>query len=240
MARTPADVGLQFAEVRVPVTDRSSIAAWWLPPASTAAEPSTVLYLHGNDGNLARELGRLRLLHDHGFAVFAIDYRGYGRSSGPFPSEARVYDDAVSAWNYLVGVQGIEPRRIVIYGHSLGAAVAAELALRRGAACTVVLESSFTSMRDMAHLEYPWIPVDLLLDQHFDVLDKIGRLKVPIVLVHGSADREVPSMMSERLYAAAHAPKRLVLVDGGSHDDAIEKGVEAFRRAIAAIAPGCA
>ena len=237
--RTPADVGLQFVEIQVPVTEHSFIATWWLPHASTAAEHSTVLYLHGNDGNLARELGRLRLLHGYGFAVFAIDYRGFGRSSGPFPSEAQVYDDAVAAWNYLVDVQKIEPGRIVIYGHSLGAAVAAELALRRGAACAAVLESSFTSISDMAHLEYPWVPVDLLLDQHFDVLGNIARVKVPLVLVHGSADRRVPSVMSERLHAVAHAPKRVVLVDGGSHDDAVEKGVEAVRRAIAEVAPGC-
>jgi hypothetical protein len=235
---TPADVGLQFVEVPIPVGEGSAIAAWWLPSAD--AQSPVLLYLHGNDGNLARELHRLRVLHGYGLPILAIDYRGYGRSSGPFPSEAQVYDDALSAWSFLVHVQRIDPRRVVIHGHSLGAAIAVDLALRRGPACGVVLESAFTSMADMARLQYPWVPVDLILDQHFDVLHKIDRLGVPIVLVHGSADREVPFVMSERLYAAAHTPKRLVLVNGAGHEDAMEKAGEPLQRAIAELAHSCA
>lgn len=237
--RTPADVGLEFLEVTIPVTKGSAIAAWWLPPHPADTKSTVMLYLHGNDGNLARELRRLQVLHGYGFPILAIDYRGYGRSTGPLPSEAQVYDDAVSAWTYLVHVRRIDPRRVVIYGHSLGAAVAAELALRRAPACGVVLDSAFTSMADIARLEYPWVPVDLLLDQSFDVLHKVRRLEVPIVLVHGSADREVPFVMSERLYDAAHADKRLVLVDGAGHDDALVKGGEPLQRAIAGLERSC-
>jgi uncharacterized protein len=235
---TPAAVGLEFVQVAIPLGEGSAITGWWLPSADT--ESAVVLYLHGNDGNISRELHRLQLLRGLGLPILEIDYRGYGRSSGPFPSEARVYEDAVSAWTFLVHVQGIEPRRIIIYGHSLGAAIAVELELRRGPACAVVLDSAFTSMTDMARREYPWIPVNLLLHQHFDVLLKIGRLKTPIVLVHGRADLEVPFEMSERLYAAAQAPKRLLLIDGGGHEDAMEKAVEPLQRAIGELAHGCA
>ena len=234
---TPSAVGLQFVQVTIPLGEGSAITAWWLPSADTSA---VVLYLHGNDGNIGRELHRLQLLHGLGLPILAIDYRGYGQSSGPFPSEAQVYEDAVSAWTFLVHVQGIEPRRIIIYGHSLGAAIAVELELRRGPACAVVLDSAFTSMTDMARREYRWIPVNVLLHQHFDVLLKIGRLKAPIVLVHGRADREVPFEMSERLYAAAQAPKRLLLIDGAGHEDAMEKAFEPLQRAIGELAHGCA
>ena len=237
--RTPAEVGLQFVEIRIPASDGSNIAAWWLPGGSGDAESSAVLYLHGNDGNLGRELHRLQALHDFGLPILAIDYRGYGHSSGPFPSEAQVYDDAISAWSYLVRVKRIEPRRLVVYGHSLGAAVAVDLALRRGPTCGVVLESAFTSMSAIARREYPWVPVDVLLNQRFDVLQNIGRLQAPILFVHGTADREVPSMMSERLYSAARAPKRLVLVEGAGHEDAMPKGGERLQRAIGELARTC-
>ena len=235
---TPAAVGLEFVQIAIPLGEGSVLSAWWLPSADT--ESAVVLYLHGNDGNLARELHRLQVLHSFRLPILAIDYRGYGRSSGPFPSEAQVYEDAVSAWTFLVQVQRIEPRRIIIYGHSLGAAIAVELGLRRGPACAVVLDSAFTSMTDMARREYRWIPVNLFLDQHFDVLLKIGWLEAPIVLVHGRADREVPFEMSERLYAAAQPPKRLLLIEGGGHEDAMEKAVEPLQRAIGELVHGCA
>lgn len=235
---TPADVGLQFVEVAIPVAEGSTIAGWWLP--STDTPSAAVLYLHGNDGNLARELHRLQALHQYGLPILAIDYRGYGRSSGPFPSEAQVYNDAAAAWSFLVDVERIEPRAIVIYGHSLGAAIAAELALRRGPPCAVVLESAFTSVADVARREYPWIPVDLLLEQRFDVLQRIVRLDVPIVLVHGSADREIPVEMSERLYAATRAPKRLIRVEGAGHEDAMERAGQPLQQEMAKLAHGCA
>jgi len=234
--RTPADVGLGFREVSIPMEQGGAISAWWLPADATTV---MVLYLHGNDGNLDRELDRLRSLHRYGLPILAIDYRGYGRSRGPKPSEARVYDDAVAAWDYLVGSQGVDPRHIVIYGHSLGGAVAAELALRRGPACGVVLEATFSSMSAMGRLEYPWLPVDWLLHERFDTLSKIDRLDLPLVFVHGTADDEVPSAMTEELFRAARGDKRLVLVPGAGHEEALPAGGAPLAEAVTRLARTC-
>jgi pimeloyl-ACP methyl ester carboxylesterase len=239
VARTPTDVGMEFQEVRIPVGEQGSLYAWWLPADSHQAAAAVLLYLRGNDGNLGREVDRLWALHRHGFPILAIDYRGYGRSSGPRPSEEQVYEDASAAWDYLVRTQGVAPGRIVIYGHSLGGAVATELALRRGPACGVVLEGTFTSMSEMGRLEYPWIPVDWLLHERFDTLVKIGRLDLPMVFVHGTADREVPPAMTERLYHAAHRDKQLVMVKGAGHEQAMPMAGEPMVNAMANLARAC-
>lgn len=237
--RTPADVGMQFREVSIPVGEGSRISAWWLPADSVQTAAGVLLYLRGNDGNLGREVDRLHALHRHGLPILAIDYRGYGRSSGPPPSESQVYEDAMAAWDHLVRTQGVDPSRIVIYGHSLGGAVATELALRRGPACGVVLEAAFTSMSEMGRLEYPWIPVDWLLHERFDTLSKVGRLDLPMVFVHGTADDEVPPAMTERLYRAARGDKQLVMVKGAGHEEAMPAGGGPLLKAITDLARAC-
>jgi fermentation-respiration switch protein FrsA (DUF1100 family) len=239
LARTPADVGLEFRDVSIPVGERSALNAWWLPADSRQPVPAVLLYLRGNDGNLGQEVDRLHALHLYGFSILAIDYRGYGRSSGPPPSEAQVYEDAMAGWDYLVRALDIAPGHIVIYGHSLGGAVATELALRRGPACGVVLEATFTSMSEIARLEYPWIPVDWLLHERFDTLIKISRLDLPMVLVHGTADDEVPPTMTERLYGAARGDKRLVMVKDAGHEQAMPMAGEPMVQAMGELARGC-
>jgi pimeloyl-ACP methyl ester carboxylesterase len=230
---------MEFREVSIPVGERSTLYAWWLPADSDQTATAVLLYLRGNDGNLGREVNRLHALHLYGLPILAIDYRGYGRSSGPPPSEEQVYADAIAAWDYLTSAQGVAPGRIVIYGHSLGGAVATELALRRGPACGAVLEATFTSMSEMGHLQYPWIPVDWLLHERFDSLIKIGRLHLPMVFVHGTADREVPPAMTERLYRAASGDKELVMVEGAGHEQAMPMAGESMVRAMANLAGAC-
>lgn len=237
--RTPADIGAEFRELNIPVADRGVVNAWWLPADSGSAGAATLLYLRGNDGNLGQEVNRLHALSRHGLPILAIDYRGYGRSSGPPPSEAQVYDDATAAWDYLVGVGGVDPNRIVIYGHSLGGAVAAELALRRGPACGVVFEAAFTSMAEMGRLAYPMIPVDWLLHERFDTLGKIGRLHLPMVFLHGTADEEIPPPMTDRLYRASRGDKELVMVEGAGHEDALVVGGDRLSNAIARLVRRC-
>ena len=196
-------------------------------------------YLHGNEGNLAREVDRLQALRRLGLPILAIDYRGYGQSSGPPPSEAQLYEDAAAAWNHLTHVIGLEPTQLVIYGHSLGGAVAAELALRQPAACAIVLESTFTSMADMGRLRYPIFPIDWLLNQRFDTAERVARLLQPIVIVHGTRDDIVPVGMAEQLFVAAREPKRLLLVHGG-HEDALQNSGQLLHKAITQLVQQCA
>lgn len=240
VTRTPADVAVDYGSMRVPVNDDSALEAWWLPAHPEVATPPVVLYLRGNDGNLGWEVDRLRALHEYGVAVLAIDYRGYGRSDGPPPSEVQVYEDAVAAWDFLVGARGIRPHRIVVYGHSLGGAVAAELALRRGPACALVLEATFTTMADMGRLQYPWLPVDRLLRERFETEAKLGQLDLPVIVVHGTADDLVPFAMGERLYRAARGDRHWVPVPGAGHEQAMPMAGPPLVDAIARVARRCA
>lgn len=206
--------------------------AWWWPGAR--ADAPAVLYLHGARWNLTGQLFRIEQLHEFGFAVLAIDYRGFGESEGGLPSEKTVYEDAHVAWHKLVQLQPDASKRF-IYGHSLGGAIAIDLASGLDAhngAHGLIVESSFTTLADVARaLTYPWLPLQLLLSQKFDSVDKIGHVHMPVLIVHGTADRYVPSHLSQDLYDAAPEHKRLLLVPGGTHNNAMRLGAAGYRQA---------
>lgn len=166
--------------------------------------------------NLTSSVYRIRGYARMGFNVLAIDYRGFGRSSDRLPSEASVYEDAEAAWRWLAA-RAPDARRRVIFGHSLGGAVAVELALRAPDAGALVLESTFTSIREMAETRAAFLPVEGLITQRFEVEEKLPRVRMPVFIVHGENDGIVPARMAERLYAVAPAPKRLFLVPGAGH-----------------------
>jgi pimeloyl-ACP methyl ester carboxylesterase len=233
VARTPTDVGLQYDDVWVPVGAGlgASLHGWWLQSSDVGAP--VFLYLHGNDLNLSGNVERIARLHRMGFTVLAVDYRGYGKSGGPFPSESQVYEDAEAAWTHLVKKRHVDPNRLFIYGHSLGGVVAVELAARHPETAGLVVESAFTSMPDIAKTVYSMFPVDLLLDQRFDALAKVPTLQPPILFIHGMADDEVPYAMSEALFAAAKGrSKRLTLIPGGGHEDSAIVGEALYTRAV--------
>jgi uncharacterized protein len=223
---TPADFQLNYQNVYIPVTNRrgetEKIHGWWIPHPNKEAKP--LLYLHGNGITVGENAEHANRLHKLGFSVLLIDYRGFGRSEGEFPSESQVYEDAQAAWNYLVKQQ---TQKIFIYGHSLGGAVAVDLAIHHPEAAGLIVESSFTSILDLA-AGYPWtqfFPMPLLLTQRFDSLAKVKDLKVPVLFIHGTSDRTIPFQMSQRLFAAAAAPKQLELVPKADHgNDAIVAG----------------
>jgi uncharacterized protein len=232
LRQTPSDVGLNYEEVSVPVrgSQPTSLHGWWLQSGDAAAP--TFLYLHGNDLNIGGNVEHVARLNRLGFAVLAVDYRGYGKSGGAFPSETQVYEDAEAAWIYLVQDRRIDPTQAFIYGHSLGGAVAIELALRHPEAAGLIVESAFTSMPQMAKTVYWMFPTDWLLNQRFDALAKAPMLKVPVLFIHGTADTEVPHTMSERLFNAAAGPKWLTLVPGGGHEDSASVGETLYTRAL--------
>lgn len=231
---TPAELGLPHEEVWLPIREQNNAAnhssehsdppagrlhGWWLPAQAT--DPPILLYLHGNGGNISVNLQRASNLAQLGFSVLLIDYRGYGLSEGKFPNENQVYEDAVAAWDYLVQQRGFEPRDIFVYGHSLGGAIAIELATQRPEVPGLILEGTFTSMNEMATLKgrYRIFPISLLLTQRFDSRKKISALQMPILFIHGTDDLVVPAWMSEALHAASQAPKQLFLVPGAGHNN---------------------
>ena len=220
---SPAHYGARYDDVSIPGVN-SELTGWWLP--STQPDAKVLLYLHGNGGNLSDNAAQAARLNRLGLSVLIIDYRGYGRSTGKFPSEKTVYEDAESAWKYLTEQRRFSAHDIIIYGHSLGGAVAIDLAMKHPDAAALITESSFTSIRAMSMLDkhYLVFPIFLILNQRFDSIDKVGRLKMPVLFIHGSADEVVPTWMGEALYNAAPQPKRLLIVPGGHHMDSAEIG----------------
>jgi alpha-beta hydrolase superfamily lysophospholipase len=219
-----------FDEHWIPVGNGHKLHAWWIK--AEQADAPVILYLHGARWNLTGSVTRVDRWRKLGFTVLAVDYRGFGQSSDLTPSEETAYEDAEAAWAYLAQIAPKSPRYIV--GHSLGGAIAVELARRRPDAAGLVLEATFTSVREMI-AQSPWsfLPVDLILTQEFDALRKIPELKVPLVVVHGTRDAIVPFEMGEKLYNAARSPKRFVKVEGGSHHNLSYVAYDDYLSAIA-------
>ncbi len=231
VSETPAVAGLAYENVELPMPV-GQIHGWWIPSATISS--SVLLYLHGNGSNLGDLIDRAWHWHQIDLSLLLIDYRGYGHSQGNFPREASVYEDAEAAWRYLTRVRRIAPAQIIIYGQSLGGAVAIDLASKHPDAAAVIVESSFTSMRAMVMrwwLNY-LLPVDWLLTEQFDSLSKIRSLKVPILLIHGTADRLIPASMSQTLYAAAPEPKQLVLIPNANHDTVAQYGGKRYWQSV--------
>lgn len=223
---TPEQFNLHYQDVWLPVTTDSGkverMHGWWIP--ANQSESKILLYFHGNGINIGANVARANYFHQLGFSVLLIDYRGYGRSDGGFPTELTVYQDASIAWNYLVQQRQVKPEQIFIYGHSLGGAIAIDLGLQHPEAAGLIVESSFTSMQEMADLK-GWsrvFPVNLLLTQRFDSIAKVKSLKLPVLFTHGTFDQRVPFQMSQTLFAVAPEPKQLVLFPGANHNNVAE------------------
>lgn len=229
---TPARMGLSYEEVHIPV-GQGEIAGWWIA-AENAAAP-TVLYLHGNYRNRGYNLDHAARLHGMGCNVLVIDYRGYGDSSAVGPTEQGVYADAEAAWQYLLKTRGVPAGRAFLFGHSLGGAIAIDLAVRHPEAAGLITEGTFTSMQAMAERDYGFLPVGLLLNQRFDSIAKISRLKMPLLLIHGTWDPRIPVAMADALYAAAPQPKQLLKIAGGEHNNSGVVGKVEYRAAVSAF-----
>ncbi len=235
MQTTPDRLGVQYEEVSIPAgkgEDRGELDAWWIP-AENRKDAPTILYLHGNDRNISDNLEHTLRLHGMGYNVLLPDYRGYGKSSGGKPSERKVYEDAEAAWQYLVKWRGMAPGKIFIYGHSLGGAIAIDLAVHHPEAAGLIAESTFTSMKAMGEINYGYLPVGLLINQRFESLKKIPALKIPLLIIHGTWDKRVPVAMGKQLYAAAPEPKKLLLIEGGEHSNSSSVGWIEYRDALA-------
>jgi alpha-beta hydrolase superfamily lysophospholipase len=197
--------------------ERVRLHALWLP--QKRADAPVLLYLHGARWDVRSSAFRMRRMHELGFAVLGLDYRGFGQSTDQLPSEESAYEDARAGWDWLRREQPLAPR--FIFGHSLGSAIAVHLAAEVDDESGVMLEGSFPSIPDVVStMRYGWLPVGPLITQRFDAARRIERVGSPVLVVHGAQDRMIQPALGRALYDRARAPKRVILADNGSHHNA--------------------
>jgi uncharacterized protein len=190
-----------------------------------------LLYLHGARWNVIGSAWRIERMRELGFMVVAVDYRGFGKSDPESPSEKKSYEDAQAAWNWIAQTYPHQPR--YIFGHSLGGAIAIELAARVTDEKGTLVEGTFTSIPDVfSTLKWGWLPVSWLISQRFESEKKVAKIGSPLLVVHGSEDRLISPDLGRRLFEAAHEPKRFVLVEGGSHHNTNGIGQPQYRVAL--------
>jgi uncharacterized protein len=228
---TPDALQLKYKDVYFTSEDGKRLHGWWFP---VEGDNPVVIHLHGNAGNISHRLDLASQLLKNKLQVFLIDYRGFGKSEGR-PSEKGLYMDGVAAYDHLVRKEGVLPRNIVLHGHSIGAAVAVEVALNREVR-SVILESAFTSTRDMAKTMPLFRILSPLFPAHYANLQKISHLHVPQFIIHGEVDEIVPFSMGERLFNAAKEPKYFFCVENAGHNNTYVVGGERYFHVFTAFA----
>jgi fermentation-respiration switch protein FrsA (DUF1100 family) len=211
---TPTDVNLDYEDVWFTAVDGVRLHGWWVPQPGSP----TLLWFHGNGGNISHRLENLALLwHQVRVQVFIFDYREYGRSEGEI-SRAGTFLDAAAAYQWVTAIQGIPAADLVLFGRSLGSALALDLAVRQPARA-LILESAFTSSHDMMALYAPFLGSWQPQGPTYDNLALIPRLEIPVLIVHGEYDEVIPVAMGQRLYTAAPEPKELYIIPRAHHND---------------------
>jgi uncharacterized protein len=218
-AATPDQVGMQYEDVSIQTSDGVKLHGWFLPAES---EKGTVLMFHGNGGNISHRLETIAIFHRLGYNVMIIDYRGYGQSQGS-PSEQGTYRDAEAAWAHLTRTRKIDADKIVIFGRSLGGAVAAWLAVEKHSA-GLILESTFTSVPDRAAELYRYLPVRFLARMSYNTLGRIDKLRCPLLIIHSPDDEIIPYHHGRQIFESAKEPKRFQEISGRHNDGFITSG----------------
>jgi uncharacterized protein len=230
LVATPEHIGLPYQDIRFAAEDAVALHGWFVPAANARA---TLLFFHGNAGNISHRLDSLRIFHDLGLSTFIFDYRGYGQSDGR-PSEAGLYADARAAWAHLTEDRGVDPTHIIAFGRSLGGAVAACLARERPLGA-LILESTFTSVPDLGAELYPWLPVRRLARLNYDARACVAGVEVPVLVVHSPDDEIIPFRHGEALAAAAgsgRGPGADLLEISGDHNTGFLRSGERYRRGL--------
>lgn len=225
---TPETIGLQYEDVYLVTDDETKIHGWYVPHPDAKA---TLLFFHGNAGNISHRLDSVSIFRGLGLSVFIIDYRGYGRSGGR-PSEQGTYKDAQAAWNYLVDERRLRPDEIIVFGRSLGGGVAAGLAARVSPAA-VILESTFTSIKELGKHYYPYLPVSWIARVRYPVDEDISSFNCPVLVIHSEQDDVVPFRHGQRLFATAREPKMFLPISGDHNTGFLLSGdayVEGMKR----------
>jgi fermentation-respiration switch protein FrsA (DUF1100 family) len=216
---SPAAIGLAYEAVDLVTGDNIHLDGWFIPARE---ERGVILFCHGNAGNISHRLDSLLVFHRLGFSTLIFDYRGYGRSHGA-PSEAGTYLDVEAAWEYLIRKRSVAPSRIVMFGRSLGGAVAVHQAVQHPPGALIV-ESSFSSVPDLAADLYPFLPVRWLSRLDYNVQQQLTRVSVPVLIVHSRDDEIIPFEHSRALYAAANEPKQFLELRGGHNNGFLVTG----------------
>lgn len=214
ITENPTNVGILFEEVNFKTADNEILHGWYVPAKEAKI---TILFCHGNAGNISNRLHKVKFFNESGVNFFIFDYRGYGKSSGK-PSEKGLYKDAVAAYDYLVSRNDVSNDKIVVYGESLGGAVAAELCLRRKTRA-LILQSCFSSVAKIAREIYPFLPVKILVAQKYDTLSKIKNIHIPKLILHGQQDEIINFQHAEMIFQSAANPKQFLPFNGGHNDD---------------------
>lgn len=229
---TPADAGMDYQDISFEAADRVALHGWFVPGATERV----VLFFHGNAGNISHRLDSIRQFHDLGLSVFIIDYRGYGQSAGR-TTESGIYRDADAAWRYLTETRGIRGSDIVVFGRSLGGSVASRLAATERP-LGLIVESSFTSVPDVAEELYPWLPARWLSRLRHATRDHIKDVECPVLVIHSRDDEIIPFHHGQAIFDAASNPRTLLKLRG-SHNDAFlrdeRRYVEGLRGFIASV-----
>jgi len=216
---TPRDTGLDYEELVLTTSDKVKLSAWYIP---SPQRKGVVLFCHGNAGNISHRLDSIRIFHDIGLDVLIFDYRGYGKSEGS-PGEKGTYLDAEAVWKYLMEEKHIPLKKIVVFGRSLGSAIAAETVLRHGGGMLIV-ESGFTSIPDLGASLYPFLPVRLLSRYSYNSLKKVKDIGIPKLFVHSPDDEIIPFSHGKRLFQDAAEPKQFLEIRGGHNEGYMVSG----------------
>ena len=216
---TPTEIDLPYEDVRFKGDDGLALSGWFIP---AAGDRGTILFCHGNAGNISHRLDSIAIFHRLGMNTFIFDYRGYGKSDGR-PGEEGTYRDALAAWRFLVDKRHMTPDQIVIFGRSLGGAVAAWLAEKHTPGA-LILESSFTSIRDIASDLYPFLPVRYITRFGYHTARNIETVRCPVMIAHSRDDDIIPFAHGERIFEAAKEPKQFLEMRGSHNDGFIVTG----------------
>lgn len=216
---TPDMAGLPYEDIYFKTEDNVLLNGWFIPVENAK---NTLLFFHGNGGNISHRLESLKIFHEIGLSVFIIDYRGYGQSQGT-SSEQGTYRDAEAAWRFLTETRGISDEDIIIFGRSMGGAVATWLASRY-TPNLLILESTFTSIADVAKHYYPYLPTHLLVRIKYASVDRIEDIHRPILIAHSQTDEIIPYKYGRALFEKAQAPKIFLELKGGHNDGFITTG----------------
>lgn len=223
---TPKEWGLPYDAVEIKLADKRKISGWYLPYPDAE---KTLLFFHGNGGNISHRGDSLYIFHKLKLNVLIIDYPGYGESEGE-PSEEALYQSATAAWQYLVNNKKINPEKIIIFGRSLGGAVAVDLASRVKAG-GLILESTFSSVRDVVDIAFPLLSNFIYLRYSFNSFNKIKNVVAPVLMIHSPDDRVIPYQSGERLFNAAPSEKIFLQIKGG-HNDGFMQSISPYMKSL--------